>query len=51
MVTMLGKAGVTCCTATHRDFLTVDPASDEYKGVEYILLDPSVGPITALCNS
>lgn len=41
MSTLLLRAGVTCQQLANQDFLKVDPESPEYRGVEYILLDPS----------
>lgn len=41
MSTLLLRAGVTCQHLANQDFLKVDPGSQQYQDVEYILLDPS----------
>lgn len=41
METLLLKAGVLCCHTKVQDFLQVNPACQDYKNVQYILLDPS----------
>uniref|UniRef100_A0A3B3Z9A0 SAM-dependent MTase RsmB/NOP-type domain-containing protein n=1 Tax=Periophthalmus magnuspinnatus TaxID=409849 RepID=A0A3B3Z9A0_9GOBI len=49
MSTLLLRAGVTCQTLRHQDFLKVDPQSAEYREVEYILLDPSCSGSGMVC--
>lgn len=49
MSTLLLRAGVTCHQLANQDFLKVDPQSSEYKGVEYILLDPSCSGSGMVC--
>jgi len=41
MRALLKKTGADCVSATHEDFLRVDPHDPEYKDVKYILVDPS----------
>ncbi|XP_047467297.1 probable 28S rRNA (cytosine-C(5))-methyltransferase [Mugil cephalus] len=49
MSTLLLRAGVTCQQLANQDFLTVDPDSQQYKDVEYILLDPSCSGSGMVC--
>lgn len=49
MSTLLLRAGVTCQRLANRDFLTVDPDSQEFKDVEYVLLDPSCSGSGMVC--
>ncbi|XP_020796475.2 probable 28S rRNA (cytosine-C(5))-methyltransferase isoform X2 [Boleophthalmus pectinirostris] len=49
MSTLLLRAGATCQTLQHQDFLKVDPQSPEYSEVEYILLDPSCSGSGMVC--
>ncbi|XP_048837740.1 probable 28S rRNA (cytosine-C(5))-methyltransferase isoform X1 [Brienomyrus brachyistius] len=49
MSTLLLRAGVTCQQLANQDFLKVDPESPEYRGVEYILLDPSCSGSGMVC--
>ncbi|XP_034392173.1 probable 28S rRNA (cytosine-C(5))-methyltransferase [Cyclopterus lumpus] len=49
MSTLLLRAGVTCQRLANQDFLTVDPDSQEFKDVEYVLLDPSCSGSGMVC--
>ncbi|XP_028265783.1 28S rRNA (cytosine-C(5))-methyltransferase [Parambassis ranga] len=49
MSTLLLRAGVTCQQLANQDFLKVDPESQDYKDVEYVLLDPSCSGSGMLC--
>ena len=41
MRALLKKTGVNCVSMTHEDFRRIDPRDQKFKGVEYILVDPS----------
>lgn len=50
MSTLLLRTGISCQRLANQDFLKVDPASPQYKDVEYILLDPSCSGSGGLSN-
>lgn len=50
MSTLLLRAGVTCQKLANQDFLKVDPDSQQYKDIEYILLDPSCSGSGMVCH-
>lgn len=49
MGTLLLRAGVTCHQLRHQDFLAVEPQSEDYREVEFILLDPSCSGSGMVC--
>ncbi|XP_077465943.1 28S rRNA (cytosine-C(5))-methyltransferase [Stigmatopora argus] len=49
MSTLLLRAGLTCHQLAHRDFLKVEPGSETYGDVEYVLLDPSCSGSGMVC--